>query len=786
MTNNTFIEQNEIDDIRNEIEKDIQRLVRNNYGDEGINKDYLVSLKYDTLKGSEYIDLKKCIDKLKNGNKLLSLRILLSGGEHSGRTAHLLYYCQKLIKENSNLVFFIPSYIEDSPIDYIYTKYLRKVKRLRQESNKENAFQLFVDNFSRFYNENITIIINNYDYINTGNKMVKSDFISIFINEEKNLLQNVDVIVKISNERVEWKSQYKEISTNGYTLARIEQIINKEKLSVNLVKYFSDCLYSPLFVKKLINLKKDSSLNFLTTIEKDLETQIALIGEEKRYNHADFLRCVVYRLFPYICININSININKNFFTEEEVKKEIEKALSDSHVKTSLRLYDLISDHEHTLRISDTVYNTNYIFKTIIEEMALMSKRNGVLSKIEWKNQPQHDYFYSLGLFNHLIYLSNKKISKKISRAVNNLSMQLGNIQRPNDTNYFENIRTYFRRANFLRLLLIENNKLDTVMQLIPDEIIKMFYGIAEFYEFIGDQEQKYEVAKETLDLLQMQRNKPRFKKYEYQEMINTMSYYIIKYSNRNNLGSDEKKKYIKARSLSKENLEDVIKLIESLENASPPPREILDKQVNYKLLKSKVYGNLGAYYYNIGVLNKAFDYYEKSYRLKKDLSKYPELDIDMLNQIYIGQIRSQICFGSYYYSLGGKDNFEKSVDAHKLAIEIGNKHVLKESLPSYNRIVGSLINLAESKSGGWTKDAIIEMLNYLNAGIKKMGLQNDSGQIDYINDEWYVNIHELKEIQEKCEIIIRKINESTFCKEDIQKSANEILTACRQITILK
>lgn len=783
MTNNTFIEQNEIDDIRIEIQKDIQRLVRNNYGDEGINTDYLVSLKYDTLKGSEYIDLKQCIDELKNGNELLSLRILLSGGEHSGRTAHLLNYCQELINGNSsNLVFFIPSYIEYSPIDYIYTKYLGKVKRLRQESNKENAFQLFVDNFARFNNGNITIIINNYDYINTCSKMAKSDFISIFINEEKNLLQNVDVIVKISNGRVEWKSQYKEISTNGYTLAQIEQIINKEKLSVNLVKYFSDCLYSPLFVKKLINLKKDSSLNFLTTIENDLETQIALIGEEKSYNHADFLRFVVYKLFPYICSNIN-----KNFFTEEEVKKEIEKALSDSCVNTSLRLYDLISDHEHTLRISDTVYNTNYIFKTIIEEMALMSKRNGVLSKIEWKNQPQHDYFYSLGLFNHLIFLNNKKISrKKISRAVNNLSMQLGNIQRPNDTNYFENISTYFRRANFLRLLFIENNKLDTVMQLIPDEIIKMFYGIAEFYEFIGDQEQKYEVAKETLDLLQMQRNKSRFKKYEYLEMINTMSYYIIKYSNRNNLGSDEKQKYNKALDLSKKNLEYVRNLIESLENASPPPIEILNYQVNYKLLKSKVYGNLGAYYYNVGELNTAFDCYEKSFRLKDDLSHFPELGKDMLNQIYIGKIRSQICFGSYYYSLGEKDNFEKSVAAHKLAIEIGEKHKLKESLPSYNRIVGSLINLAESESGGWTEKAIIEMLYYLNAGLEKMGLQIDSSQIDYINDEWYVNIHELKEIQKKCEIIIRKIKESTFCKEDIQKSANKILTICQQITILK
>ena len=141
---NYNIDENEFTKIKDKIKDKINKLIQINYGREGICEGYLVSLKCAAIKSdgsslSGFNNLKQVIDefKIKSNN---GLRILLSGEEHSGRTTHLLSYCQELLKEDSNLVFYIPSQTEYSPIDYIYKTYLCEINLLKQIREPETAF----------------------------------------------------------------------------------------------------------------------------------------------------------------------------------------------------------------------------------------------------------------------------------------------------------------------------------------------------------------------------------------------------------------------------------------------------------------------------------------------------------------------------------------------------------------------------------------------------------------------------------------------------------------------
>ena len=199
--------------------------------------------------------------------------------------------------------------------------------------------------------------------------------------------------------------------------------------------------------------------------------------------------------------------------------------------------------------------------------------------------------------------------------------------------------------------------------------------------------------------------------------------------------------------------------------------------------MKSKVYGNLGAYYYKTKDFNNAYKYYKLSLNLKVTLSQSPEIDDSLRKRIKIGIIRSKICFGSYYFMRGGKQNYKNSVKNHKEAIELGNETDSIESLPSYSRIVGSLIQLANVHK--WTEKKVRDMIGYLDKGMDKMGISIDNFIIDEPNISWFVNLHELEQIKKNCEIIIKKIGESDdelLIKNDIRDRANKILTVCRQI----
>ena len=201
--------------------------------------------------------------------------------------------------------------------------------------------------------------------------------------------------------------------------------------------------------------------------------------------------------------------------------------------------------------------------------------------------------------------------------------------------------------------------------------------------------------------------------------------------------------------------------------------------------MESKVYGNLGAYYYKTKDFINAYKYYELSLNLKETLSKSPEIDDSLRKRITIGIIRSKICFGSYYFMRGGKKNYKKSVIEHEEAIKLGNEIDSIESLPSYSRIVGSLIQLANFHK--WTEAKVRDMIGYLDEGMDKMGISIDNFIIDEPNISWFVNLHELEQIQKNCEIIIEKINESgdeLLIKKDIRDRANKILTVCQQILV--
>lgn len=409
-----------------------------------------------------------------------------------------------------------------------------------------------------------------------------------------------------------------------------------------------------------------------------------------------------------------------------------------------------------------------------------MSESKGTIDEFKWNKQSHKDYFYSLGLYNRLVLEQDEAFAIKVSK----LSEDLETIQRITSINDLEIVITSFRRANFLRLLLLRNKKLNEVKNLILNEIKKLFCGIAEFYEFIGNQEKKYEVSKETLDLLIMSKDDLKSMDCKYLEMINTMSYYIIKYSNRDNLTPEKKEKYDKDCKFALKSLGDVKEIID-LNDQLKQSSGLLDKdkENEYKLLKSKVYGNLGAYYYKTKDFNNAYKYYKLSLNLKVTLSQSPEIDDSLRKRIKIGIIRSKICFGSYYFMRGGKQNYKNSVKNHKEAIELGNETDSIESLPSYSRIVGSLIQLANVHK--WTEKKVRDMIGYLDKGMDKMGISIDNFIIDEPNISWFVNLHELEQIKKNCEIIIKKIGESDdelLIKNDIRDRANKILTVCRQI----
>ena len=331
---NYNIDENEFTKIKDKIKDKINKLIQINYGREGICEGYLVSLKCAAIKSdgsslSGFNNLKQVIDefKIKSNN---GLRILLSGKEHSGRTTHLLSYCQELLKEDSNLlkedsnllkedsnlVFYIPSQTEYSPIDYIYKTYLCEINLFKQIREPETAFEIFTTYFNMHHMGRIIIIIDNYDYITTCTEEPKKTFKKIFIEEQTKIINNVDVIVKIREKGVDWKKQYDNIFTAGYTKEQIQHFI-KKGLSVNFLKYFWECLYSPLFVKKLIDFAKNPSFDFLTIIEEELEEQVQLLVKDNKSDYyKDHLQYVVYKLIPDLCITGNS-------FTKYDVTKEI-------------------------------------------------------------------------------------------------------------------------------------------------------------------------------------------------------------------------------------------------------------------------------------------------------------------------------------------------------------------------------------------------------------------------------------------------------------------------------
>lgn len=780
---NYNIDENEFtkikDKIKYKIEYDIKKLILINYGREGICEDYLVSLKCAAIKSdgsslSGFNNLKEVIDKfkIKSNN---DLRILLSGKEHSGRTTHLLCYCLELFEEASNLVFYIPSQMECSPIDYIYKKYLCEINLFKQIGEPETAFEIFTTYFNMHHMGRIIIIIDNYDYITTCTEEPKKTFKKIFIEEQTKIINNVDVIVKIREKGVDWKKQYDNISTAGYTKEQIQHFI-KEGLSVNFLQYFWDCLYSPLFVKKLIDFAKNPSFDFLTIIEEGLEEQVQLLVKDKSHSYKDYLQYVVYTLIPDLCITGNS-------FIRNDVTKEIMNRLQNMESADFNRFSLHPPYKESQLPLDPYSVFYEYFYTPIIEQLKLMSESKGTIAKYKWNKQSHNDYFYSLGLYNRLVLEQDKVFAQKVS----DLSASLETIQRVTSIEDLEMVITNFRHATILRLLLLRNKKLNEVKNLIPNEIIKLFCGIAEFYEFIGNQEKKYEVSKETLDLLIMPKDDLKLMDYKYLEMINTMSYYIIKYSNSNNLTPEKKKKYDEDCKFALRSLECVQKIIIDLNDQLKQSSGLLDKdkENEYKLLESKVYGNLGAYYYKTKDFINTYKYYELSLNLKDTLSKSPEIDDSLRKRIKIGIIRSKICFGSYYFMCGGKQNYEKSVKEHKEAIKLGNETDSIESLPSYSRIVGSLIQLANFHE--WTEKKVRDMIGYLDKGMDKMGISIDNFIIDDPKISWFFNLHELEQIQKKCEIIIEKIKESgneLLIKEDIRDRANKILTVCKQILV--
>lgn len=741
--------QNDIRQIRESIKSQLEEKIIDK-----IQTNQIDPLLFSELKFSK--DLKyACIKDFINENALSKLAICAP--RHSGLTIQLLDYCKnKMVESENNIIFYVGRDCSENIIDYIQRKYLN-LNHLLKNKKEFKGFSYFK---GMCQDEKITIVIEDFDNL-------QGDFKKLI---DKEILKDINIIVRTSNLDIDL-NDFTKVHAIGVNLKKVKDLIQSGQINLVFAKCFKEELRWPHVLIHLKQLKNniDSNAEFFKKIEEELKEKIG--GNERT-----ILPKVIDYILPELCITGRSLNRTNLMDRFRKIVEKV-KATGDDFI------YDFIHDDSVLGNLATQDIYEVLFYEPVIKQMRLMIGNDTPETKYEWVKESDGDYFYAKGFFNRISRKINNNSTEDVDKLETDLADKLIDAE---DTTQMEKpagLIKYFRRVMFLKYMLENYKILNDAIVKFPVIIAKLYCGIAEFYEFVGEEDKKYESAKMALDLLKKIPSDLTGKMgIQYEELQSGMAYNIIKYSKRNALNDEENKEYQDYLSSAKETLENVA---ESVKFKIELDKEGEIFNINYamnKLIESKIYGNLGAYYYNKKNYDKAKHWHKKSLNIKKLLQDQAEIiptRENIKNKIRIGIIRSKICLAGDYFWKGTTASYEKSVELHKESIEYGDRWALLVSLPSYSRIAGSLIKLAEKK--GWTINNSKEILKYLSDGMSKMGIPIKNNEIDYISADWIINKAELAEIQKQCKEVINKKE----CRDsEIQLQAETIINLCNQILL--
>ena len=699
---------------------------------------------------SKYACIEKCIE----ANTLSKLAIYAP--RHSGLTIQLLDYCKNKMEESpDNIIFYVGRDCSESIISYIQRKYLN-FNDLLKNKNGFNGFSHFK---GMCQDEQITIVIEDFD-----NPQV--DFKKL-IDEE--ILKDVNIIVRTSNSDIDLIS-FTKVCAIGVNLKIVKELIQSEQINLVFAKCFKEELRWPHALIHLKELKSDIDSN--TEIFKKIEEELkGKIGADERTT----LSKVINYILPELCITGNSLNQTNLMHTFRKIVDE-GKATGDDY------LNDFIHDNFDLGHLTNHEIYEKLFYEPVIKQMGLMTGDDTYEPRYEWVKESDGDYFYAKGFFNRILRKKNNSNSiEDVDKLETDLADKLIDAEDTTKNEKPTLLIKYFRRVMFLKYMLEKYKGFNDVIAKFPVIIAKLYCGIAEFYEFVGEEDKKYESATMALDLLKENPSDLAVKLgIQYEELQSGMAYYIIKYK-RKRLKGEESSKYDKYLLSAKEVLENAEKSVEGYIALKKKAGVFNDDYTSGELILSKIYGNLGAYYYNQKDYANAKKYHKKSLKIKEELLDQIEKKStteNIENKIRIGIIRSNICIASDFFWEKTDNGYEQSVKFHEKSIELGDKWTLLVSLPSYSRIAGCLIESANKSSA---TDNTKKILKYLSAGMEKMGIPIDKEEIDYISAEWIVNRAELVEIQKKCKDVKIIIGEKDY---EIKRLAEKIINQCQQILL--
>lgn len=731
--------------IKNQLEEKIIDKIKTNKPDRSMFSELELSsdLKY------------ACINDCINENKLSKLAIYAP--RHSGLTIQLLDYCKNKMEESpDNIIFYVGRDCSESIISYIQQKYLN-LNDLLKNKNGFNGFSYFK---GMCQDEKITIVIEDFDNL--------QDSFDKFIGEE--ILKDVNIIVRTSNSDIDLIN-FTKVCAIGVNLEIVKKLIQSEKINLVFAKCFKEELRWPHALIHLKELKSDIDSN--TEIFKKIEEELkGKIGDDERTT----LSKVINYILPELCITGTSLNETNLMHTFRKIVDE-GKATGDDY------LNDFIHDNFDLGHLTNHEIYEKLFYEPVIKQMGLMTGDDTYEPRYEWVKESDGDYFYAKGFFNRILRKKNNSNSiEDVDKLETDLADKLIDAEDTTKNEKPTLLIKYFRRVMFLKYMLEKYKGFNDVIAKFPVIIAKLYCGIAEFYEFVGEEDKKYESAKMALNLLKENPSNIAVELgIQYQELLSGMAYYIIKYSKRGILTGTEYEEYSNSLSSAIEVLKKAEKSVEDYIALKKKAGVFNDDYTSGELILSKIYGNLGAYYYNQKDYANAKKYHKKSLKIKEELLDQIEKKStteNIENKIRIGIIRSNICIASDFFWEKTDNGYEQSVKFHEKSIELGDKWTLLVSLPSYSRIAGCLIESANKSSA---TDNTKKILKYLSAGMEKMGIPIDKEEIDYISAEWIVNRAELVEIQKKCKDVKIIIGEKDY---EIKRLAEKIINQCQQILL--
>lgn len=713
------------------IRKQCEKTIRMKYGSEGIQPQYLSGLcpqkrlnglkeTYDLLSELIHDYCKTVVDDyncfIDNG-----IRFLISGDVYSGRTTQLLYFCHEALADPDKVVFYISPYSLNnmSVFRYIYNTYLKNLPDFTDLEPRE-AFRKFKSTIGS--DKRIYIIVDDYAYVN---KQYKDEFDHVFKHEDQ-LIDNVDVIIKVRYKDASWPQNYLNIAAVGVSETTIKKAIRLKGIEYSTIHSIINSLKSPWLLMLLINsgsFYTSGIVNPGQLIRHSIGNRVETLSQSSTLSK-DILAFSVYALLPNLTIE-NDFRKNHLY---EIMPLEVNNAIKSGVVSECFEVDD---EFEQLSGSNKKVFN-EFFKRPIVDIMGLMqepSHDDRSLLSYEWKDLTIENYFFATAILN-LINVDRKEEALELINYLSNnlLSIKGSVLQKEIDSFAF----VCFDRAKYL-LDLIDDVTLNALQKTGPRQIALLLYGIATMHELLGNEDEKLQISIMVLKLLYKMYTDSFDDKLFLAKYFSKSSYYIIKYKVKNKHEEDKNQDFPSFLLYAKECLEVAIQIIEGHQN--------LTVQELFEI--SKMYGNMGAYYLRQKEYNEAIVWHEKSLNQKKYcIHKCEAKDKQEIEE---GIRRSLVSLATDYYYL--KD-YEKSIKYHDKAIEIGERIHSLFRYESYSRKVGSSIKLYNERKI-WSLDYADILLETLIDGLNIMGQM--------------INRSELNDIYKLCKSILSALSDNSL-----------------------